>query len=319
MKSIVFIIPYIGNWPIWFPAFLKSCESNPTIDWLFFTDCDISIQSPKNVKFIKSSLAEIEQLANNTDLNVQLPNARKICDLRPAFGLVFKDYIKEYDFWGFCDVDIIWGDIRKFITNDLLDNYDLITSRVGDVSGHFTIIKNSDKNALLFKYTNVYEQVFNDSKHLRFDEVGFTNIISELKHNNLINVYWDKELLEKGIESVAHQEYYLDRWLYSDGKIYDLFDKEHKEYMYLHFINWKRTMKHNEVRYENATNQFYISYNKMHYDLHSSFLIQINKIKNFFNGYYVILYWKNNRAKYKRFIKGVKTKINSKKNKCLES
>lgn len=314
MKKIVFIVPYIGSWPIWFSAFLKSCETNPTVDWLFFTDCEINIQHPKNVKFIKSSLNKIKQLTQNVNLNVALPNARKICDLRPAFGLVFKDYIKEYDFWGFCDVDIIWGDIRKFMTNDLLGSYDLISSRKGDISGHFTIIKNTPENAILFTHDHTYKSVFNNPTHLRFDEVGFTHIVRELKEKGEVKVYWDKELLERGIESVAHQEYYLDRWLFSKGKIYDLFDNELKEYMYLHFINWKRTMKYNEVEYENTSNNFYISYNKIHYDLHSRFSIQLNKIKNLFNGYYVLLARNKRRAKYRSVLKKIKRRINTKKN-----
>ena len=45
----------------------------------------------------------------------------------------------EYDFWGYCDIDLIFGNIRKFITDDILDKYDKILSR-----GHFTLFRNKD-------------------------------------------------------------------------------------------------------------------------------------------------------------------------------
>lgn len=37
---------------------------------------------------------------------------------------MFQEYIKDYDFWGHCDADLIFGDIRKFVTDDILNKYD---------------------------------------------------------------------------------------------------------------------------------------------------------------------------------------------------
>ena len=35
-----------------------------------------------------------------------------------------------YDFWGHCDMDLIWGDIRNFITEDVLSKYDKIIIQI---------------------------------------------------------------------------------------------------------------------------------------------------------------------------------------------
>lgn len=288
--KIAFIVPYFGNWPIWFPAFLKSCEFNQTITWIFFTDCDVTVYKPTNVIFHNSSLEQIKHLAcSKLGIQISIENTRKLCDLKPAYGDIFSDYLIEYEYWGFCDIDIIWGNIRGFITDQLLKEYDIITSLKETISGHFTLIKNTKINALLYRHNGIFKALFQHKKYQWFDEDAFTKIIAELKKDNLIKVYWDKPLLEKGIESVAHQEYFLDKWLFNNGKVFQINSTTNKEYMYLHFINWKRTMKNCEINFLNYSNIFYISYTKIHIIKHAKFKILLNNTKNLFNGYHILI------------------------------
>lgn len=39
------------------------------------------------------------------------------------YGSVFKDWIKEdeYSHWGYCDLDVVYGKISLFITQDMLE------------------------------------------------------------------------------------------------------------------------------------------------------------------------------------------------------
>jgi hypothetical protein len=309
MKSILLIIPYIGKWPLWFDAHMVSMANNPTINWLFITDCEIPQNVPKNVEFIKTSFTELNEKINQAlDVSVHL-SPRKLCDIRPAFGNVFKEDIDGYDFWGFCDVDIIWGDIRKFMTQDLLDTYDVISALENMVCGHFTIFKNHDKNLFIYKNDPTYKEVFEATKHLRYDEVGLTNIVSKLQKDGLIKVFWDEKLLKNGIKSEVHQEYFLDRWFYKNGAVYDLHNPDKNEYMYLHFINWKRTMKYCEIDYTDSSRPFYITYKGIRYNKYPSFLKSVNDFKNLFDGYYVRLKRKRIAKKIKRFRKGLLGKL----------
>jgi len=34
-------------------------------------------------------------------------------------------------FWGYCDIDLIFGNIRAFMTDELLNEYDIIKSHHG--------------------------------------------------------------------------------------------------------------------------------------------------------------------------------------------
>jgi hypothetical protein len=306
VNSILFIIPYFGKWPVWFEAHLLSIAKNPTIDWVFFTDCELPQNVPANVRFVPMAIATFNERVNKV-LEVEVPlSARKICDLRPAFGTIFQEYIQDYDFWGFCDVDIIWGNIRKFVTANLLDEYDVISSLEYMVSGHFTLFKNLEKNNFLYQNDPAYKTVFSDPKHFRYDEIGLTEIITALGQAGKIKVFWDEHILRNGIKSEVHQEYFLDRWLFKRGAVYDLFDSNQKEYMYLHFINWKRTMKYCEVKYNDSPEQFYISYNGMHYRPHNAIAMGRNWLANNFNGYYIRLKRKRFRKKsiklFRRFV-----------------
>ena len=99
-RKCVLIVVYLGQWPVWFPAFLLSCKQNPDFDWLIFSDCPIPEVEIPNVKFIPFSMEKFNCLASKKlalPINIEFPY--KLCDFRPAFGILFEEYIREYSFW----------------------------------------------------------------------------------------------------------------------------------------------------------------------------------------------------------------------------
>ena len=307
MKSILLIIPYFGKWPVWFDAHLLSIKTNPTINWLIPTDCEIPKEYPKNIKFIATSLQEIKERFNvKLGFDIEL-DYRKFCDLKPTYGKVFEEELEAYDFWGFCDMDIIWGDIRKYITDEILTQYDIISSRKKAISGHFNLFKNNSKNRYLYKEVPNYQYLLSTNLLTRFDENLLTDAINKKSY---FKVYWSKILCnqERGFDS--RQEYYLNKWLYKNGKIYDLKGENDKEeYMYMHFMNWKKKMKRSHSICLN-TNSFYISYNSIHLNKYSTLKEVLNNIKNNMGfGYWNILYRKSISVKINKFIKKIHAKI----------
>lgn len=163
MKSICIIIPYLGKWPRWFSIYLETCRYNPTINWLFFTDCSAPKGINQNIKFLKMDLRDFNSLASKKlGLKVNLKNnyIYKVVDFKPAYGIIFEDYLNKYDFWGYSDLDVIYGDIRKFVTSDMLETYDVITAKKEYLVGHFTLYKNCDKINKLYQKTRDYKRVF---------------------------------------------------------------------------------------------------------------------------------------------------------------
>jgi len=208
-SSISMLYPFFGRLPWYFPYFIHTCKYNPTIDFVIFTDNDPPAQLPVNVIFVYQTLSEFKKLASEKlKLDVQVePQPYKFCDLRPAFGIIFEDYISDYDFWGHGDTDVIFGDIRNFLTEEVLGNYDLICLRSDYMSSWFTIYRNSTKLNALFKNSKDYQKVFLTEKYYNFDETNFT--FFEFAHRI------PYQLVESEIESMTkvvkrlHEEGYI--------------------------------------------------------------------------------------------------------------
>ena len=140
MKRIAFIIPYFGKFNSYFELFLKSCEYNSTVDFLLFTDNKEKYNYPANVKVHYTTLQKLKnEFQNKIDFLISLDRPYKLCDYKPLYGHLFADYLTGYDFWGFCDTDLIFGNIRKFYTDEMLDRYDKI-----GIFGHASIIRNNN-------------------------------------------------------------------------------------------------------------------------------------------------------------------------------
>lgn len=172
MKKICFAIPYFGAWPRWFDIFLKTCSLNPSVNWLFYTDCPRPKDGPPNVRFVRGSFRSFSRLASEKlGLDLEIRSIRKLCDLKPAYGAIFQDYLKKYDFWGYGDIDVVYGDIRKFITDRMLDDYDVITSFVNHLAGHFVLFRNTPFFNRLYEQ-GPFKKVFEGDEWMNYAESG---------------------------------------------------------------------------------------------------------------------------------------------------
>lgn len=173
--KIVIITCYFGKLPWYFSYFLHSCGYNLTLDFFIITD-DQSFNNkyPKNVHFIYKTLESINKIASQRlRFCVNIQYGYKVCDFRPAFGFLFPDIIEGYDFWGYGDIDVIYGNIRNFITDDLMTKYDLISVRPDWIPGCFLLFKNNKKMKRLFMHSKDYKKVFESNEHYCFDETNF--------------------------------------------------------------------------------------------------------------------------------------------------
>lgn len=155
---------------LWF----HSCEFNPDIDFILLTD-DVGVldlRKPVNVIVIQMSWQEcVHRIESLYDFKIPLVYKYKICDLRPAYGEIFREYLEDYEFWGHMDVsDTIFGNLRMFITDDLLKAYDKI-----HMFGHLVIYRNSDENNARYriplKSGKSYRDAFSVEETVCFDDM----------------------------------------------------------------------------------------------------------------------------------------------------
>lgn len=181
MKSeyaVVVLIPYFGKLPDIFPYWLKTSGYNPTIDWIIFTDDErafdgtYTLPEAQNVRMIQMTLSDVKTKAEkilNTSVSLERPY--KICDFKPAYGLLFEDYIREYDFWGYGDLDVLYGNLRHFITDEVLRSYDKIYT-----NGFLSFYRNNPDVNHWFQTLHAkpgrenWKEVFSSDKNWAFDE-----------------------------------------------------------------------------------------------------------------------------------------------------
>ncbi|MGN0142039.1 MAG: DUF6625 family protein [Roseburia sp.] len=159
MKSIAFLCIWFGKMPDFLPVWLKSCEKNPTIDFYFFTDIEDSITYPTNVRKIQISFRDFcNKFTEPYGVTDGIAKPYKLCDVRPAFGEILGEYVKGYDYWGYCDEDLVWGDIRHFFTDDILEKHDRILTR-----GHCSVFRNTPE-------VNAYYRTLPRKGHMEYQE-----------------------------------------------------------------------------------------------------------------------------------------------------
>ncbi len=176
LNRVAIVIPYFGKLPQLVDLWLESTKRNPKIDFLIFTDIE-EVRNHSyldNVKIHHISFNEFKQkFQKNFEFDLSLEKPYKLCDYRPSYGLVLSSYLKDYDYWGFGDMDLIWGDIYKFIEPLLSKEYD----RIFDL-GHLSLIKNTPKMNHLFLQKNNYKDclsykyVFTNDFSFFYDETG---------------------------------------------------------------------------------------------------------------------------------------------------
>lgn len=170
MKTICMIGCYFGTLPSTFQLWLNTCKYNDTVDFLVFTDDERQFDIPDNVKLEYTKFCDLKnKIQSFFDFTIALDTPYKLCDFKPAYGEIFYEYIKDYDFWGHCDLDMFFGNIRKFLTDGILDRYDKILTE-----GHFVLYRNGEANhwyrTLPTKKYQKWEEVYQTAENCAFDE-----------------------------------------------------------------------------------------------------------------------------------------------------
>lgn len=234
---------YFGFLPNYFQLWLRSCENNKSISFYLFTDADLSeFTIPSNVKFISYSLEQMQKSASELlGFKAALNSSYKCCDFRPLYGKMFSEYIKQFDYWGHCDFDLIWGDLSYYFNLYKINDYEKFLSL-----GHLSLYKNTDENNERYSLDGSkcgdYIQAFANEKHIAFDEeLGIGSIFEK---NNIPffknRIFADISDTYKRYRCARKDKNYKYQvFFWRDGKIYRAFYENGKiheeEFLYIHF------------------------------------------------------------------------------------
>lgn len=208
-NSICVVVCYMGKLPWYFDYFKFTAEYNHSIDFLIISD-DLGYDKrlPSNVKIVYSNLQKISEAATNVlSFEVTIRESYKLCDYKPLYGLIFEEHLKKYDFWGHGDIDVIFGDIRNFITDEILSSHDVISVRHDFLTGYFLLFRNTPYFNRLFEHSKDYKMVFSSDIHYCFDETNHEHgAFADAKHSGA-----NQEKIISEIESMNHVVLKLQR------------------------------------------------------------------------------------------------------------
>lgn len=244
-KNILVVAVWFGEKPETFDMWLHSCEQNEDINWLLITDMSLkNLKVKKNIHIVEMSMSSFEKkLSKYSNLKLNMLRPYKACDYRPLFGGLLDLVPGHWDFWGHCDIDMVFGNVKKFLTEELLEQYDKIFG-----VGHFSLYRNieSVNNFYKNKFDEFdYREILQDSAHRGFDEHIGVNKIWKFYNANfyenesiIIDIDHHLRKISRVTTSSIAKNYKYQIFCYSKGGVYQYYVRgneiKSEEYMYMH-------------------------------------------------------------------------------------
>lgn len=262
--SIVVFIPYFGRFPEWIDLFFETARRNTAIDFLVFTDCDAETFTAPNIHIRPTTFNQyVERARSWLGLPFDPPDGYKLCDLRPMFGALHEEEFADYDFYGWCDTDLLLGDVRSFYTDAVLAGHDVLSTHADRISGHFALFRNTRENRTMYRKIYRWEQHVLEPEFVGLDEHGITNAYLQTVFDKtseklgwrldnpatrvwaarrrrrmyLVEQYTTPFLPKPWLDGSRDSEQ-PDEWFYRDGRITNSRDGD-REFIYLHLMNFK--------------------------------------------------------------------------------
>jgi hypothetical protein len=204
---------------------------------------------PENVHLVNVAFQDMTSRFSKV-IGVPLQNVsyHKLCDFKPFCGLVFNELLRPYSYWGYCDVDLFFGNLTPLYDHAISNEFDFISPYKCTV-GHCTLIRNEPHvNELCLKIPDLETKILKSQisfldegalSEVAVKEGGYTfcvvgNIVEE----------WRREKPFLGATALHDGRIDgLDGWFflhYKDGVIV-VFDDELRghEALYFHFMGMK--------------------------------------------------------------------------------
>jgi hypothetical protein len=236
--SVAILIPYFGDWPAWINFFVESCRANRTIDWIIVSDSDPPENRAPNISHVRTSFGDYKaRISEALDIRFNPEQPYKLCDVRPALPLVHRELVGRYDFVGFGDLDVIYGDLRAFYDSEILSNYDLLSSHRNRVSGHLCLMRNTDETVTAFKRAPKWKRIFEQPENVGFDEAALFRVLtgSRAKASAWLGRKQPRGFFREAYSTPGPTDGM--RWYWRDGMLTNEFYPHHP-FMYLHFMSW---------------------------------------------------------------------------------
>lgn len=218
--------------------FSSKAAWNPDVQWRIYTDCGKPENKADNIDFVPISFDDYKGLVRER-LKIAFDPAQpyKLCDIKPALGAVHEREIADYPFFGYGDIDVIYGDISRFYSKEKFADLDVISTHPERLSGHFAVLRNTSTLRRAFEQIPDYRAMLEAQQIIGMDEFGFSEIfLNSSKERTSFVERHSTILCWRGWHDATMD--YPKRWFWQNGQLTNERDGA-RQFLYLHFMRWQ--------------------------------------------------------------------------------
>jgi len=139
-------LPWWGPAPGWEDRFIERASHSKRLKVVLVGDAAGWVPGA-DVPRIPVTMDEFEIRASKTagvtirKSSLRYPRGQAICELRCMMADIYPGIMQDFDWWGYGDWDVVWGDWDSYLTNERLAQFDMITSNSYSVNGCFVLFR----------------------------------------------------------------------------------------------------------------------------------------------------------------------------------
>lgn len=193
--------PWDGPLPEWYPHFQQRLKYTRQFEHTL-------VQLPDHVKAMNALAQQVSGFpCHKTTAYAQ-------CDYRPLFGEMFADQLRGCDWWGWCDLDIVWGDLDRLL-GPFLATQDIISTCRHYVHGPMALVRNTPRLNTLYRSHPDLADVLAAPDYQNFDETGYNSL------EQVLGKVWNENPnFTRMVQATDLKIHYDDRtWTESDDPV----------------------------------------------------------------------------------------------------
>ena len=171
----------------------------------------------------------------------------KLCDLKPCLGHIHERDVAGFRFFGYGDIDVIYGNIRHVYRDDVLAGSNVLSTHPERLSGHFAVLRNTDILRRAFERIPNYRALLEQPHHASMDEGPFSSVFSPSTDEQACHLDPCRSgllFVERNSTVLSPRGWhdgtmdYPRQWFWRRGRLTNERDAG-REFLYLHFMRWQ--------------------------------------------------------------------------------
>lgn len=183
----VFLQTQFGKPHEWTQQYIDNVQPLMNDGWYWKIFTPNKLESKGNVEIVPMDIKEFNTLVKKTcgvnpmvSIKKGLPS-KPMTDYMVAGGLIFAQWLKDADFWGITNWDVVYGNLSKFFPDSVINQADIFSDDVSTINGVFSLYRNVPEVNELFKQLPDWRPGFKSPVIFGLDEYGMTRIANRVR------------------------------------------------------------------------------------------------------------------------------------------